>query len=341
MAERKTSFTDIDSLADLRTRLRSPSWALRLLEWLRWPDGRVCPHCHGRDHLPLPDRQASLYECRRCRRQFSATSGTPLHGTKLPLSVWLEAAFLIASSSKGVSSVVLAKQLGVTQRTAWKVGHAIRLMMQPPPDEPKLSGVVEIDDMTDGGDPARANRAKYGAKAAALIYNKPGRGSSKKRILVAVERGGRARTRPMPDGTRATVEPLVRALASPEAALMTDGDKTLCAIGKGFASHQAVNHSAQEYARGDAHVNTAEAFHLYVQRAKFGVWHRWSEKHQQRYVDELQFHWDHRPRFARTKRARHRIAQATPVILRMRQMFQNADGRRLRYIEKGSVGPPR
>ena len=153
MAKRKTEFADIRSLRDLQKRTRSPAWALRLLEWLRWPDGRFCPHCGVMDHLPIPGRQAGLYECRGCRGQFSATSGTPLHGTKLPIGVWLEAAFLITSSSKCVSSVVLSKQLGVSQRTAWKIGHAVRLMMRPPDDEPKLSGVVEIDDMTDGGDP--------------------------------------------------------------------------------------------------------------------------------------------------------------------------------------------
>lgn len=340
MAKRKTEFADIRSLRDLQKRTRSPAWALRLLEWLRWPDGRFCPHCGVMDHLSIPGRQAGLYECRGCRGQFSATSGTPLHGTKLPIGVWLEAAFLIASSSKGVSSVVLSKQLGVSQRTAWKIGHAVRLMMRPPDDEPKLSGVVEIDDMTDGGDPARANRAKYGATTAAQIHNPRGRGSAKKRLLVAVERGGRVRAVAMPDFSRETVEPLVQSMVAPEASLMTDGDTTLGAIGKAFASHQSVIHKNKEFARGEVHTNTAEGFHLYVQRAKLGVWHRWSETHQQRYVEELQFHWDSGPRFERSKRSRHCISNSTPTILAMRQIFSRAGGRRLRYIERGSVGEP-
>lgn len=337
MANRKTEFWDIESLSELRHRCQKPGWTLRLFEWLRWPDGRICPHCKGRDHLPIEGRQKTgLYHCRDCRKQFSATSGTPLHKTKLPLETWMEAAFIIASSSKGVSSVILAQQLGVTQPTAWKLGHAIRLMMRPPVDEPKLSGVVEVDDMALGEDPKRTNRRKYGAKVAKHIYNPPGRGSKKGRVIVAAERGGRARARKMPDGSRATVDPLVKGMAAQEASLMTDGDKTLGAIGQDYAAHQAVNHSADEYVRDDAHVNTVEAFHLYVQRAKFGVWHRWSETHQQRYLDELAFHWDHRPQFRKFEvggiATRQMIIGATPIILRMREIFSKAGGRRLTRV---------
>jgi len=146
-------------------------------------------------------------------------------------------------------------------------------MMRPPADEPKLDGIVEVDDMADGGSPARRHRARYGAGTAKFIHNPPGRGSDKQRILVAVERGGRARTTKLADGSRATVAPAVESIVSPDAHLMTDGDRTLVAIGKNQAKHDAVNHGAKEYVRDDAHVNTAEGFNLYVRRAKMGVWH--------------------------------------------------------------------
>lgn len=337
MAKRKTDFGDITSLSELRQRFKKPGWALRLFEWLRWPDGRFCPHCGCLDHLPIKGRQKTgAYHCRGCQGQFSATSGTPLHQTKLPIETWLEAAFLIASSSKGVSSVILASQLGVSQRTAWKMGHAIRLMMKPAADEPKLDGVVEVDDMALGEDPKRTNRRKYGTAVAKHIYNPPGHGSKKPRILVAVERGGRARTRKMKGGSQAAVDPLVKGMVSTDASLMTDGDTALRAIGKDYRVHKSVNHRAGEYARGDATTNTAEAFHLYAQRAKFGVWHRWSDRHQDRYLDELTFHWDHRPRFEKVNGKRHQVARATPIMRRMQQIFQNAEGRRLIY-DKGSI----
>ena len=337
MAVRKTEFWDIESVSELRKRFRKPGWALRLFEWLRWPDGRFCPHCGCLDHLPIKGRQKTgLYHCRGCQKQFSATSGTPLHKTKLPIETWMEAAFLIASSSKGISSITLATQIGVTQKSAWKIGHAIRLMMRPPADEPPLSGTVEVDDMFDGEDPKRTNRRKYGSTAAKYISNAPGRGSKKDRILVATERGGRARAKKMEDGTVEKVAPLLKEMITTEAMLMTDGDKTLGAIGKGYAGHQAVNHSAGEYVRGDAHTNTVEAYHLFAQRAKFGVWHRWSDNHQARYLDEISFHWDHRPRFSKLEvggeTKRQMIVRSTPIILRMRQIFSNAGNRRLTRV---------
>lgn len=334
MAVRKREFWDIASLSDLRRRFQKPGWSLRLFEWLRWPDGRFCPDCGCLDHQPIKGRQKTgFYQCRGCRKQFSATSGTPLHKTKLPLETWMEAAFLIASSSKGISSITLATQIGVTQKTAWKIGHAIRLMMRPPEDEPKLEGVVEVDDMALGEEPRRTNRRKYGATAAKYIYNPPGRGSRKGRILVATERGGRVRARKMPNGSRKAVEPLVKDMVATDSSLMTDKDRTLISIGKGYAAHASVDHGAGEYARGDTHTNTVEAFHLFTQRAKFGVWHRWSETHQQRYLDELSFHWDHRPRFEKLPGGgRQMIVRSAPIMLQMRKIFSSAAERRLTRV---------
>ena len=157
---------------------------------------------------------------------------------------------------------------------------------------------------------------------------------------MANKRGGRARAKPMTDGGQATVEPLLREMVGAEARVMSDGDKTLGAVGKDFASHKTVNHSAGEYARGDVHVNTVEAFNLFIRRAKEGVWHRWSETHQQRYLEEIQFHWDNRPIFRSEGKHRHRVTEATSPIERMRQVFAVVKGRQLRWTTRGSVEEP-
>lgn len=328
----------IRSLTDLQRHMRDEGEAQRLFEWLRWPEGRVCPFCGSGEHWALTARRAGLYECRGCGRQFSATAGTPLHGTKLPIATWIQAAFLIVSSSKGMSSPALARHLGITQRSAWKIGHAIRLLMNPAAGEAKLSGIVEADDIADGGKASRRNRAKYGEKAAKFIYNAPGRGSGKKRILVAVERGGRVRTAEMTDGSASAVGPLVRELVAPEAHLMTDGDRALIAVGKDQAAHASVSHSQKEYVRGDAHVNTAEAFNLFLRRAKMGVWHVWSNEHLRRYLAELQFHWDHRPIPKGSGKRRELVA--VPSIVLMRILFSRGHGRELRRTKAGSVAEP-
>ena len=144
----------------------------QFFEDARWPNGRICPHCaYNVSYLikgngTRPDR----YECKKCNRQFTVTTKTPLHSTKLSLWKWIEAMYLIVSSSKGISSVVMARWLGVTQPTAWKMGHSIRKMMNPSQsDAGLLTGVVELDEMYVGGNP----RPQHGQK------HKRGKGTSK------------------------------------------------------------------------------------------------------------------------------------------------------------------
>lgn len=128
----------------------------QFFEAARWHAGRICPHCSFNVSYqikikgPFPDR----YECKRCKRQFTVTTKTAFHSTKLPLRKWLQAMYLIVSSSKGISSVILARLLGVRQPTAWRMGHVIRQMMDPKnSDAGLLQGVVELDETYVGGDP--------------------------------------------------------------------------------------------------------------------------------------------------------------------------------------------
>jgi transposase-like protein len=144
----------------------------QFFEAARWPEGRICPHCSFNVSYkitisgPIQDR----YECRRCKRQFTVTTKTALHSTKLPLRKWIQAMYLIVSSSKGISSVVLARLIGVRQPTAWRMGHVVRQMMEPSrSDAGLLQGVVELDEKYVGGIP----QPKPG------VVHKRGKGTSK------------------------------------------------------------------------------------------------------------------------------------------------------------------
>lgn len=144
----------------------------QFFESVRWPTGRICPHCsyHVSYGITVKGRSGIRYECNRCKRQFTVTTKTALHSTKLPLRKWLLAMYLIVSSSKGISSVILARQIGVTQPTAWRMGHAIRLMMDPNrSDTSMLQGIVELDEKYVGGAP----------RPMAGVVNKRGKGTSK------------------------------------------------------------------------------------------------------------------------------------------------------------------
>ena len=144
---------------DLRTfqeQFSNESVCRQFIEAIRWPNGRICPHCGHTTSciIRAKDRRPQRYFCQRCRRQFTVTTKTALHSTKLPLSTWLLSMYLIANSSKGIASTVLAKLIGTTQPTAWKVGHTIRKMMESShSDMPLLQGVIELDEAYVGGNP--------------------------------------------------------------------------------------------------------------------------------------------------------------------------------------------
>ena len=144
------------NIDQLRKRFSNEEACRWFFESVLWKQGRRCPHCYHLKSYRLSGKSArdGLYECSQCKRQFTVTTKTPMHSTKLPLWKWLQAMYYIVNSSKGISSVVLARWLGVTQTTAWKMGHAIRAMMDTgSEDTPLLDGIVELDEMYVGGDP--------------------------------------------------------------------------------------------------------------------------------------------------------------------------------------------
>ena len=228
-----------------------------------------------------------LYQCKDCRSQFTITTKTPLHGTKLDLRIWITAIFKVLTSSKGISSVVMARELGVNQKTAWKMGHAIRELMDDRNLElAPLDEVVEVDEAYIGGAPKTMFNANVKAEQ-----------SGKPLVLVAVTRDGQARAEVVADKSKATLGPLVAAWVAPwNTVLMSDGNPSYNEVGQTMADHSTVIHSRHEYADPEtgAHVNTAEAFISQIIRAQIGVYHNLGRKHLQRYLNELLWRWNHR-----------------------------------------------
>lgn len=319
---------ELKSVRDVWRRLPSEDHARRFLEELIWGEDRFCPHCGCLDSIPLRGKSSrpGLYHCRDCRGQFTVTTRTPMHATKLELRVWIAAIFLVLTSSKGISSVVMGRLLGITQKSAWKLGHAIREMMDARGETGrKLAGIVEVDEAFVGGAP----KFKKGKK------NKRGRGTSKPEVLVAVSREGGARATVMRSTAGAPVRKVLEHWIEPASTLMTDGNSIYTAIGQGFADHQTVNHSRKNYAdkATGAHINTAEALISQVQRALVGVYHRLPPQHLQRYLNEIAWRWNKRESTMRLNAGTgqsHMIWRAIPVLDQMRALFRNAPGREMR-----------
>jgi len=143
------------NIGKLRKQFPDENSCRHYFESVIWSNGRRCPHCQcDRSYLLKGDSvRSGTYECARCKRQFTITTKTPMHSTKLSFWTWLQAIYYIVNSSKGVSSVILAQWIGVSQPTAWRMGHAIREMMLPTSENITLTGVVELDEKYFGGKP--------------------------------------------------------------------------------------------------------------------------------------------------------------------------------------------
>lgn len=270
--------TELKSLTDIWRRMPSEHHARKFLEGLIWPDGRYCPHCGSVETSALRGKSCrpGLYQCRDCRSQFTVTTRTPMHGTKLDLRIWVCAMFLVITSSKGISSVVMSRLLGVNQKTAWMLGHRIRELMDDRNGElDAMEGIVEVDEGYVGGAPKSLKRA----------YNPPGKACGKPMVFVAASRDGQARATIVPDDKQVTLEPVLRGWIVPaNTELMADGGTSYPGIGKKMVDHQRVIHSKKQFAIPEvgAHVNTAEAVISNVQRALVGVYHVLGRKHLQR-----------------------------------------------------------
>ena len=152
------------NIDQLKTKFSDENPCRQFFESVIWRQGRFCPHCQCAKsyHIRGGSARPGLYECAQCKRQFTVTTKTPMHSTKLPLWKWLLVMYYMVNSSKGVSSVFIAKWVGISQKTAWKVGHAVRAMMDPGNEiVPALSGIVELDEKYIGGKPRYQQGVKH------------------------------------------------------------------------------------------------------------------------------------------------------------------------------------
>ena len=316
----------------LREMFPDESACRTFLESIIWASGRNCPHCGSENsyHIKGDSARPGLYECGKCIRQFTVTTKTPMHSTKLLLWKWLQAMYFMVNSSKGISSVFLGKWIGVSQKTAWRMGHRIRQMMAADTEtHPVLNGIVELDEKFLGGKP----RYQKG------VRHKRGKGTDKQCVLVAVERKGAVRSVPVESDKATILAPIVERYVHKDAHLMSDQNPAYLSIGKEYASHEFVNHGNKEFSRGNVHNNTAESFNSLLERTKIGVFHHMSEAHLPKYLNEIGFRWDHRtPEKKVTKSGKIKIVMVPlPVMDMLKTVLAKARGRQLRRTRNGGI----
>jgi transposase-like protein len=285
-------------------------------EWIEarvWPDGPICPHCGSVDNatsLKGKSTRIGVYKCRECRKPFTVKVGTIMESSHVPMNIWLQAIALLTSSKKGFSSNQLHRILGVTLKTAWFMSHRIREAMRDGTLAP-LGGngkIVEADETYIG--------RKKGWK--------PQRGGAHKmKVLSLVERGGSIRSVRMDAITVEDVTPIVRANVARESRLMTDESRVYGPVGREMAGHEAVNHSAEEWARGEAHTNTLEGYFSVFKRGMKGIYQHCGEAHLHRCLAEFDFRYNHR------------VALGVDDAARADQLIKGIVGKRLTYRAAG------
>jgi transposase-like protein len=281
------------NLANLAKYFSDEDAAREFLEFRRWPNGTVCPHCKATGAYKLTAKEGSkspvrpgIYKCKACRKQFTVKVGTIFEDSHIPLSKWLLAIHLLSASKKGHSAHQIHRMLGVTYKSAWFMMHRIRYAMTQEPMASKLSGIVEVDETYVGGKAKNMHASVRREKI-------QGRGPvGKAPVVTLVEREGRVKTMYMEDVTGENLKAALQDCIVPTAQIMTDESPSYGFAPEAFAGHETVKHKRGEYVRGDAHINTSESVHALLKRGIIGTYHHVSKFHLHRYLSEFDFRFN-------------------------------------------------
>jgi transposase-like protein len=263
-------------------------------EWLEarlWPDGPICPKCGVIDQATLmqgKSHRPGLYQCNACREPFTVTVGTLYERSKVPLHKWLAATHLMMASKKGMSALQVGRLLGLSPKTSWFLCHRIRESLRE--THPDMLGgegkTVEADETYIGGKEKNKHVGKRNKRNLG--------GAGKEPAFALVERGGKVRSFHVPQVSGKTLRPILVEQVNRKSALMTDEGGQYYHVGKEFARHETINHSADEYVRGDAHTNTIEGYFSILKRGIVGTFHHVSQQHLKRYLAEFDYRYNER-----------------------------------------------
>jgi transposase-like protein len=267
--------------------------AYEFVEASIWPHGPVCPKCGviGNSHkMQGKSTRVGVYKCRDCRKPFTCKIGTIFEASHIPMNVWLQAIFLIASSKKGMSSNQLHRSLGISLKSAWFMSHRVREAMKSGSFAMfgANGGTVEIDETFIGHD---KNIKPKGQKKGRGFHHK-------NKVFSLIDRTTRqARSVVVDDLKFSTLLPIIQANVVPEARIMTDESRSYLPVKNYFASHDVVRHEIKEYvSRIDPtrHTNTVEGFFSVFKRGMKGVYQHCAHNHLHRYLAEFDFRYNNR-----------------------------------------------
>ncbi len=285
------------NLSEITKRVSDDEAAYLFLEELRWGDRPVCPHCGsiGQHYFLTPKAEDGrktrtgkitvrrVWKCRDCRKQFSVTTGTIMHGSKISLRTWVLVIFEMCASKNGVASREIERKYGLTPRSAWFLLQRIREAMKDDDPDTLLSGIVTADETFIGPNPKNLHSKQRHAEDRKY--------RNKTAVISMIQRDtGEVRSRVIPNVRAETLKAaLLQEVDLPATILHTDQAPTYTKVGWKAAEHHSVNHALGEYVRGNVTTNHAEGFFSQLKRSLDGTFHHVSVEHLPRYLAEFDY----------------------------------------------------
>jgi len=275
------------TINDVAIHFQEKKTCIEYITQLRWNGKPKCAFC-GHDHVYELKGANVRYKCASCRKHFSALKGTIFENSTIPLNKWFMALFILSTHRKGISSVQVARDIGVTQKSAWFMMQRIRnaFKQQSFVNDTKLGGdkIVEADNSFIGGKPINMHKHKRLALE-----------GKQRKIAVAgaIERGGQVRVQHLDKDSVYTVVPFLIKNVYQGTKLMTDEHMAYVNVNRVY-DHQTIKHMLKEYVRGEVSTNAIENFWSLLKRGIYGTYHFISTYHVQNYLEEFAFRFNSR-----------------------------------------------
>lgn len=270
------------SFIHLLENLQSEEDCRLFLESVRWPDNQiVCPHCGSVSehhyHLTVNGKFEGLYKCKDCRERFTVTVGTMFEKSHVPLKKWFYTIYVFLSHKKGISSVQLAKDINVTQKTAWFMLNRIRYNLD---DELKFEDTTQVDETYVGG-----KSRKY--------HKNQGRSLKQKTPVMGLLSDGKVHAKVIPNASGNVLKSIIKDFVKFGTTVVSDGWRGYKGLNEHY-KHVVVEHSKGVYMNNGFHTNSIEGFWSQLKRGIIGIYHLVSSKHLQMYCNEFEYRYNTR-----------------------------------------------